>query len=215
MKHASFPAIAIFAVANLFVAVPRAGAVVVQYSTTGIFSVSGTNTADLIQVGNPGFVDFIQFTGVNNVTVNTGAVPVVSNMGNFFDAIINGSSGTGSGTFQLSVDQTVPGATNGSFAPALFSGTISRIGGGGPEGATGELILTFVDPSLTIDGVQYSIAGLGQGGLAADQLGLGLYNTELSANISASATPEPTYAALIAIIGLGLVSIRRWRLHKA
>lgn len=211
MTYRSAAAILVAAAGTLFATVPSAEAVVVQYSTTGVFSLSGTNRVDLTTVGGGGFHDYVQFTGVNNVSANVGAVPVNANLGNLLAAIIHDSSGTAAGTFTLTIDQTVPGPSNGSFAPASFSGTLSRIGGG--EHASGELVLTFVSPTITLDGIQYSIAGLGQGGLAPNQLGLGLYNNALTAAISMSAVPEPAFEALIAcgLAGICFMAIRRKR----
>lgn len=197
---------------NLFMAVPRAGGAIVEYSTTGVFSTSGTNTASLTQVGGSGLQDHVVFTGVSNLSANAGATPVTSSLGNLFVSIIDGSSGTASGDFQLTITQTSPGPASASFSAAVFSGTISRLAGDGTQDAAGQLVLTFMTPTITLDGIQYSIDGLGAGGLGADQLGLDLYHNTISAAIS-TALPEPAFVGLIAIamIGFSWAAIRRRR----
>lgn len=213
MKNISAAAMAVFVAGSLFVLVPSAGATVVEYSTTGIFSGSGTNKVNLITVNGNGFTDYVQYTGVNNVTTNVGNSPVKSSAGSFLAAVLHDSSGTASGDFTLTVNQTVPGVASGNF-PAVFSGTLSRVGGG--ENVSGQLVLTFAAPSINIGGIQYSIDGLGQGGLAANQLGLGLYITDINVDIANSPVPEPAFAGLIAmgLAGFTLIAVRRRRLHS-
>ena len=196
----------------LIAAAPQAGAMEVEFSTTGIFMPSGTNTQTFLTNGGVGFQNFAQFTGVSDVIVNTAATPVTADLGTFLSAVITGTKTTASGTFALTIDQTAPGPTTSGSLAATLSGTINRLarGGSGPEGSSGEFILTFTNPTLVINGVRYSINGLGSGGLASDQLGLPLYDSQISADIT-TVTPEPSFLWLTAagFACLSLMAVRR------
>jgi hypothetical protein len=142
---------------------------------------------------------------------------------------------TGSGTFTLTVDQTVypnypPSLTGsspsgGTFASASFSGTLSA--GSAATDTTGELIVTFVSPpSLTIGGITYSLLDLGCGsvsdcGLLPNQLAIGNESVALEAEITAppgtittgSTAPEPAFYGLtgMGLAGFAALVMRRKR----
>jgi|SRR5580704_2321478 hypothetical protein len=195
----------------LIAAVPQAGATEVEFSTTGIFTPGGTNTLTFLTNGGVGFQNYVQYTGVTAVDVAASPVPVSADLGNFFVAVLKGTETTATGTFTLTIDQTTPGPSSGSL-PSTLSGTITRLtsGGTGPEGSSGEFVLTFTNPTLVINGVQYSIAGLGAGGLASDQLGLPLYNNQINADVT-TVTPEPSFLWLTGagFACLSLMAVRR------
>lgn len=199
------------AAGGLLMAAPLAMAETVDYSTTGTFSLSGTNSVTFVTNGGKGYQDNIQFLGVSNVSVNAGASPIVSSLGQFLVNDLTGTEMSGSGTFTLKIDQFTPGPLNANLSPAIFSGTISRMAGGGPEMATGELVLTFAQPVITLGGIQYSIAGLGTGGLASDQLGLGLYKNAFSADLSVVPEAQLIYITAAGFALIGLVAMRRRR----
>lgn len=192
---------------------PFARAETVDYSTTGLFSISGTSTVTFITNGGKGYQDNAKFNGVTDASVNAGTVPVVSSLGQFLVNDLTGTEMSGSGAFTLTIDQTTPGPFDASLSPATFSGTISRLAGGGPEMATGELILTFAQPTITLGGIQYSIGGLGQGGLSSNQLGFGLYGNAVNADVSAVPEVGLIYVTAAILFWVSAAGIRHRRLR--
>jgi hypothetical protein len=121
-----------------------------------------------------------------------------------FSADIGGTGLLAGGNFTLEVDQTVPGPpTSGTFGLDAFTGAFTN--DGGVHG--GQTILTFAQTSLVINGIQYTLQDLGQGGLAPNQLGIGVTGTTVQAFI----TPEPAFYGLmgIGLAGLFAVGMRR------
>ena len=96
----------------------------VTFSTSGTFTCAGcagSGTNSVTFLGGMGNALMITFTGLGSTSLNT---PTGSSFGNFQTFV----SGTGvinaSGTFTLTITQTVPTAGSNSFS-ATFNGTFS------------------------------------------------------------------------------------------
>ncbi len=191
-------ALALF-VGGLLAAVAPALATNVDFSTTGQFGSTGTNTLSGTNVA-------VTFNGVTNTEIST---PGQESLGMFqvsfndpgSDASLTPAAGE---TFSLNIAQISP-AGSGSFSNEAFSGTVSQTQ---PNFPTGQLILTFDQTSITVSGVTYTLLDLGQGNLASNQLGIGTSDTTVEALVG---TPEPASYALAAsgLVGLLFGAIRR------
>src|SRR5688572_911381 len=121
----------------------------VTFSTSGVFTCagcSGSGTNSVTFLGGMGNALLITFTGLGSTSLNT---PTGSSFGNLQTFV----SGTGvinaSGTFTLTITQTVPIAGSDSFS-ATFSGTFSASNSG-----TG--VVNFTMTAVTIRGLTYAI----------------------------------------------------------
>ena len=136
-------------VAIVALATSEAKADPVTFSTSGTFTCAGcagSGTNSVTFLGGMGNALMITFTGLGSTSLNT---PTGSSFGNFQTFV----SGTGviaaSGTFTLTITQTVPIAGSDSFS-ATFSGTFSASNSG-----TG--IVNFTVTSVTIGSTTYAI----------------------------------------------------------
>ena len=121
----------------------------VTFTTSGIFTCagcSGSGTNSVTFLGGMGNAFMLTFTGLGSTSLST---PTGSSFGNFQTFV----SGTGtinvSGTFTLTITQTVPVAGSNSFA-ATFNGTFSASN-------SGSGVVNFTVTSVTIGGITYSI----------------------------------------------------------
>jgi hypothetical protein len=121
----------------------------VTFTTSGVFTCagcSGSGTNSVTFLGGMGNALMITFTGLGSTNLNT---PTGSSFGNFQTFV----SGTGvinaTGTFTLTITQTVPTAGSDSFS-ATFSGSFSASNSG-----TG--VVNFTVTSVTIGGITYAI----------------------------------------------------------
>ena len=167
----------------------RAQADPVTFTTSGIFtcggcSGSGTNS---VTFGGGGNAWMITFTGLGSTTLNT---PSGTSFGEFQN-FVSGTGATGSGTFTLTITQTVPVAGSNSFA-ATFSGTFTASNSG-----TG--VVNFTVTSVTIGGIQYAITN-NPLNLVPPASNNGI--TTVQGQVTGSAVPEPTSMLLL---GTGLV----------
>src|SRR5205085_11012834 len=101
----------------------------VTFTTSGVFTCggcTGSGTNSVTFLGGMGNALMFTFTGLGSTSLNT---PTGSSFGNFQTFV----SGTGvvnaSGTFTLTITQTVPTAGSAGFA-ATFSGTFSASNSG-------------------------------------------------------------------------------------
>jgi hypothetical protein len=189
--------IGILAFGGVLAAVSPALATEVTYTTTGSFSVSGTDVFDgSSHAGKTATVTYNSYSGDD-------VLPSTDALGTFTVSAPPGTHITGGGTFLLTLDQTIVGGASGtgSFAAAGFSGTLQANGSGG-------LNLTFAQTSLTIDKVTYTLQNLGGPGNNVITFGKG--GVTLVANIT-SPVPEPTFFGLtgLGLLGLGFVAIRQ------
>jgi len=165
----------------------------VTFSTSGTFTCggcSGSGTNSVTFLGGMGNALMITFTGLGSTSLST---PTGSSFGNFQTFV----SGTGvinaSGTFTLTITQTVPVAGSDSFS-ATFSGTFSASNSG-----TG--VVNFTVTSVTIGGIQYSISN-NPLNLVPPASNNGI--TTVQGQITGSAVPEP---ASMLLLGTGLAGI--------
>lgn len=172
----------------------------ITFSTSGTFTCAGcagSGTNSVTFLGGAGNAVMITFTGLGSTSLNT---PTGSSFGNFQTFV----SGTGaispSGTFALTVTQTVPIAGSGSFS-STFSGTFSASNSG-----TG--VVNFTTTSITIGGVTYAITN-NPLNLVPPASNNGI--TTVQGQITTSAVPEPT---TISMLGLGLAGLAVLRYRK-
>jgi hypothetical protein len=210
---------------GLLAAVSPASADVVDFTTAGTFSVSGTNTmTGTTKNGKTASVTF------NPVTITSSQYPqqdvpsapggpaaeaTVDTLGSFTVSLPAGTSiGANTpagvdGTFLLTLNQAIEGGASGTadYGTSALTGRLSKTGG-----PTGSLVITFAQTSVTIDGVTYTVEDLGQNGLASDQLAIGASGAAIEAAITSPA-PEPSFLALtgVGFLGLLFVAVRRYK----
>src|SRR5215212_3738581 len=122
----------------------KANADPVTFTTSGTFTCAGcagSGTNSVTFLGGMGNALMITFTGLGSTSLNT---PTGSSFGNF-QTFVSGAGATASGTFTLTITQTVPVAGSDSFA-ATFSGTFTASNSG-----TG--VVNFTTTSIIIGGI--------------------------------------------------------------
>jgi hypothetical protein len=97
-------------------------------------------------LGGMGNALMITFTGLGSTSLNT---PTGASLGNFQTFFSGNGTINASGTFTLTITQTVPSAGSNSFA-TTFSGTFSASNSGGG-------IVNFIVSTVTVGGIEYSI----------------------------------------------------------
>src|SRR5215468_7341987 len=121
----------------------------VTFSTSGVFTCggcTGSGTNSVTFLGGMGNALMITFTGLGSTSLNT---PTGSSFGNFQTFFSGNGVIAASGTFTLTITQTVPIAGSNSFS-ATFSGTFSASN-------SGSGVVNFTTTSITIGGVNYAI----------------------------------------------------------
>lgn len=180
-------------VGMMSIAASTANADPVTFTTSGTFTCagcSGSGTNSVTFLGGMGNALMITFTGLGSTSLNT---PTGSSFGNFQTFVSGNGVINASGTFTLTITQTVPIAGSDSFS-ATFSGTFSASNSG-----TG--VVNFSVTSVTIGGITYSITN-NPLNLVPPASNNGI--TTVQGQITGSAVPEP---ASMLLLGTGLIGI--------
>lgn len=182
----------------------RADPIVVQYSTTGSFA-GGTSTTPApptITFQNATGSSTIRFQGVNNTTIavdpSTSPGFTTDSLGQFFTSATGDGGPGGSGSFTLTITQTLPSGGSGTLSANLTADffIVGGLGGGGGE-------LVFSTASVEIGGVIYTIQRNGLVAINAPGPG-GAEGRGASIEADITAVPEP---ATMLLLGTGLAGV--------
>src|SRR5262245_59501424 len=172
----------------------------VTFSTSGTFTCggcAGSGSNSVTFLGGMGNALMITFTGLGSTSLNT---PTGSSFGNFQTFFSGNGVIAASGTFTLTITQTVPVAGCNSFS-AAFSGSFSASNSG-----TG--VVNFSVTSVNIGGITYAITN-NPLNLVPPASNNGI--TTVQGQITGSAVPEP---AGMLLLGTGLAGLAAAVRHK-
>ena len=165
----------------------------ITFSTSGTFTCagcSGSGTNSVTFLGGNSNALMITFTGLGSTSLNT---PTGSSFGNFQTFVSGIGAIAASGTFTLTITQTVPVAGSDSFS-ATFTGLFSASN-------SGSGVVNFTVTSITIGGITYSVTN-NPLNLVPPASNNGI--TTVQGQITGSSVPEP---ASMLLLGTGLVGV--------